>query len=98
MIGLRTQEDSNFITFFQLVQKEAAKMDSTFFLDCGLGKIFKNAQIECEDMCGWLIPMEHKKEFEILFLNNSVDVHNFDDYYVRVDYSVEGDTVNIFIN
>ncbi len=98
MIGLRTQEDNNFITFFQLVQKEAAKMDSTFFLDCGLGKIFKNAQIECEDMCGWLIPMEHTKEFEKIFLNNSEDVHNFDDCYIRVDYSIEDDTVKIFIN
>lgn len=98
MKGLRTQEENNFIVFFELVQKEAEKMGCTFFLDCGLGKVYKNIQIECEDMCGWLIPEKHTKEFEYFFLNNLERVHDFDDFYTRVDYSVDGENIYIVIN
>lgn len=32
MLGLRTQETSKFISFFELVQKKAAEKGSVFFL------------------------------------------------------------------
>ncbi len=35
MRGLKTQEGSKFEAFFSLVQQEAAKSHSVFFLDCG---------------------------------------------------------------
>ena len=97
MKGLRTQESDKFIKFFELVQEEAANLDSVFFLDCGQGKMFENSQIECEDLCGWLIPTEKVKEFELLFENNSELQHNFDAFYTSIDFNVEGDTVNIII-
>ena len=97
MLGLRTQENAKFIGFFKLVQEEANKQDAVFFLDCGQGKTFENNQMECEDLCGWLIPKEKVKEFEPLFVDNSDEVNKFDDFYTSVDFHIEDDTVNVII-
>ena len=97
MKGLRTQENDKFIKFFEIVQEEAAKLDSVFFLDCGQGNLFENSQMECEGLCGWLIPKENVKEFESLFVNNSEQQHNFDAFYTSVDFDVKGDTINVII-
>ena len=35
--GLRTQENSKFLSFWKIVQEEASKRDSVFFLDSGEG-------------------------------------------------------------
>lgn len=98
MKGLRTQENDKFVKFFELVQEEAAKLDSVFFLDCGQGKLFENSQMECEDLCGWLIPNEKVKEFESLFENNSEQQQDFDVFYTSVDFNIEGDTVKVIID
>jgi hypothetical protein len=97
MKGLRTQENNKFLKFFKLVQEEASKFDSVFFLDCGQGNVFSNNQIECEGLFGWLIPKEKVKEFEPFFLDNSEQQHAFDNFYTSVDFSIEGDTTNVII-
>lgn len=97
MKGLRTQENNKFLKFFKLVQEEATKIGSVFFLDCGQGNVFSNDQIECEGLFGWLIPKEKAEAFEPFFLNNSEQQHIFDDFYKSVDFSFEGDTDNIII-
>lgn len=89
MKGLRKQENQKFNNFFDLVQQEAAKKDKVFFCDCGQGNVVENDFIECEDMCGWLIPQEKADEFEKLFLEDSDDQHNFDNLYCYVDFSIE---------
>lgn len=98
MQGLRTQENDKFIRFFKLVQAEAAKKKAVFFADCGQGDVFENKHIECEDMCGWLIPSNMVSEFEPLFMENSPKQHDFDDFHCFVDYTVNGDTIEISID
>lgn len=69
MVGLRTQEGSEFLRFFGLVQAEAEKRKSVFFLECGEGNEFSGDGIEGEDLRGWLIPAEDADEFEKVWLN-----------------------------
>ena len=69
MRGLKTQEGSKFEVFFALVQQEAAKRNSVFFLDCGEGNDFEADDIEGEDLRGWVIPEGKADQFEQLWLN-----------------------------
>lgn len=67
MVGLRTQENDKFLRFWDMVQECAAKTDSVFFLDCGEGNEFENAEMEGEELTGWLIPNDKVKEFDAEF-------------------------------
>ena len=98
MQGSRTQENDKFVKFFTLVQAEALKRGAVFFSDCGQGDVFENETMECEDLCGWLIPQRLVREFEPLFLNNSPKQHDYDNYYVFVDYIVNGDEITIIFD
>ena len=89
MKGLRKQENQKFNNFIELIQQEAEKKGKVFFCDCGQGNVFENEIIECEDLCGWLIPQENVDEFEKLFLEDSEDQHKFDDFYCYIDFSVK---------
>lgn len=71
MRGLRTQEGVKFIEFFKLVQLEAQKANSVFFLDCGEGNDFVDGNMEGEDLRGWLIPDELADEFEKQWMNGN---------------------------
>ena len=64
MRGLKTQEGNSFVAFFKLVQSEAQKKNSVFFLECGEGNDFSGDNIEGEDLRGWLIPAKQADEFE----------------------------------
>lgn len=70
MRGLKTQEGKRFEAFFALVQKEAAKTHSVFFLDCGEGHEFYKEDMEGEDLRGWLIPEDQADRFEQAWKNN----------------------------
>lgn len=72
-----------------MVQDEANKRNGIFFCDCGLGNVFENDDIECEDLCGWLLPKQLTSDFEPLFKQNSEKQHEFDAYYCSVDFSVD---------
>jgi hypothetical protein len=98
MQGLRTQESKKFEKFIELVQEEAAKKNSVFFLDCGQGKTFENESIECENLCGWLIPKEKVKEFTPIFLKNTDKLFQFDDFYVFIDFTVNENDISIEID
>ena len=67
MVGLRTQENMKFLAFFKLVQEAASELNSVFFLDSGEGNLFKDDNIECEDLSGWLIEKKDADEFRIHF-------------------------------
>lgn len=79
MQGLRTPENDRFCTFFDIVQKEAAKQGAVFFLDCGEGKDFETENMEGEDLSGWLIPDDKVSQFEPMFLNNE-NLHGWKDF------------------
>ncbi len=68
MRGLKTQEGNKFEAFFALVQHEAAKRHSVFFLDCGEGNDFETDDIEGGDLRGWVIPEDKADQFEKLWL------------------------------
>lgn len=70
MRGLKTQEGNDFIAFFELVQEEAKKRHSVFFLECGEGNDFSADNIEGEDLRGWLIPEKQADQFERIWLND----------------------------
>lgn len=67
MVGLRTQEDSKFLNFWEIVQKSANSIGKVFFLDCGEGNCFEDNNIECENLTGWLIDIQKANEFEKVF-------------------------------
>lgn len=69
MRGLKTQEGNDFIAFFKLVQEEAKKRHSVFFLECGEGNDFSADNIEGEDLRGWLIPEKQADQFERIWLH-----------------------------
>ena len=89
MQGLRQQESQKFEKFFQLVQDEAKKKGCVFFLDCGLGNVFENDNIECEDLTGWLVEKGQVSEFEQIFAED-LETDDFDEAYCSVLYSVDG--------
>lgn len=72
MRGLRTQENEKFNRFFNIIQDEAAKTNSVFFLDCGEGNDIVTDNIEGEDLRGWLVPEKQADIFEPLFLKHKV--------------------------
>jgi len=64
MQGLKTQEESGFCRFFELVQKSAAARGSVFFLDAGEGRDFEHGGMKGEDLSGWLIPAGRADAFQ----------------------------------
>lgn len=73
MQGLRTQENNNFIIFFELVQNEAAKLGKVFFLDCEEGHDGTVNGIEACNLSGWLVPKDKASEFENLWGKGAED-------------------------
>lgn len=69
MQGLRTQENSRFIRFFEEVQLEAKRNNSIFFLNFGMCEDIPFKDMEIDTLFGWLIPIEAEEIFEKCFLN-----------------------------
>jgi hypothetical protein len=72
MLGLKTQENDKFNTFWEIVQKTAELQENKFFMECGEGREFFLDDMEGEDLRGWLIPLEQVDEFEPEWLMDNV--------------------------
>lgn len=72
MQGLRTQESDKFNRFWNIVQETAKNKGMIYFADCGEGRDFETEDMEGEDFCGWLVPIDKAEEFEPDWKNNSV--------------------------
>lgn len=92
MLGLRTQENEKFNTFFAEVQKAAKKQKKVFFLDAGDGNDFSTGEMEGEDLLGWLIPEDQAEEFASEF-EEFKEAEHWDDFYVTVDCVMEGSLI-----
>lgn len=96
MRGLRTQEADKFNRFFALVQSEAAKKNSVFFLDTSDGDDFETDTMEGETLRGWLIPSDKVSEFEKEW---TVDCHNvgddWDDFFLWAEWEITDSTVSV---
>ena len=85
MRGLRTQEGEKFERFFSLIEKEAEKKDTIFFLDTGEGRDFENDEMAGENLSGWLIPNGKVKEFETAYIERA-DLSEWIDHYAWVSW------------
>ena len=94
MKGLRTQESSNFIKFFEIVQEKANQDGCIFFLDSGEGNDRLFADMEISDLSGWLIPIEESEKFETIFENHTED-DKWIDFFSFVKPIIVGNTINV---
>lgn len=86
MKGLKTQESSSFLRFFELVQRKAAETGEIFYGFCGEGNEFYLETMEGEELSGWLIPMAKSEIFEKEWREskNIDDLEQWMDYYTWV--------------
>ncbi len=96
MLGLRTQEDPDFINFFELVQKQAGTAGKVFFLDCGEGHDFHDAgsHIDGEDLSGWLIDKKDAELFQDKWQSGTVP-SAWDNRYAYAEWSRQNDRLRI---
>lgn len=73
MLGLRTQENSKFLEFFKLVQIEAKKLNSYFFVDFGQCDDTYFEDMEIDRLFGWLIPEKYIDTFNKEFTKSKVN-------------------------
>lgn len=94
MLGLRTQENNEFIKFFKLVQDEAKKLNKVFFLDFGQcdDKLFSG--MEVDSLFVWLIPNEKVEEFNSKFMKKT-NLSKFDEYCAWVIPDIRDNKLNI---
>lgn len=95
--GLRTQENSKFLNFWKIVQEEASKRNSVFFLDSGEGNEIETTNINAEDLSGWLVPKDRSSEFDILFkaFDNKTISEKFDDFYMIASWHKKQDSISV---
>lgn len=94
MQGLRTRESDKFNKYFSLIQEEAKKHNAIFFADAGDGHDLETPELECEDMMGWLIPVERAAEFEPLWEDSKVD-DDWTDYFTWAIWSLDRGKIHI---
>lgn len=92
MRGLRTQEPTNFINFFELVQKAAAQLGCVFFLDSSDGNERLFGDMEISDLTGWLIPNNLSERFELIWKENN-ESDEWVEFFRFVEPVIENDTV-----
>ena len=94
MRGLRTREESKFVSFFELVEEEANKNNAVFFLDCGEGNDFETVSYSGEDLRGWLIPKNRADAFETQWRTDD-DLESWDDYITWALWHDNDSTITI---
>lgn len=94
MLGLRTQENNEFIKFFKLVQDEAKKLNKVFFLDFGQCDDIPFSGMEVDSLFGWLIPKEKVEEFNSKFMKE-INLSKWDEYCAWVIPDIRDDNLDI---
>lgn len=95
MRGLKWPENERFERFFSVIQQAAQEKHAVFFLFAGEGHPFTVADMEGEDLSGWLIPAERAAIFECQWAqNNSLSaLQGWTDYFVWAVWSFENGTL-----
>lgn len=94
MLGLRTQENKEFISYFELVQQRAKNINSVFFLDFGQCDDVRFKNMELDRLFGWLIPKRYVYQFNNDFENNDID-EKWDKYCMWAIPEVVNDRVYV---
>ena len=86
-----------FLKFWKIVQEEASKRNSVFFLDSGEGNEIETTNINAEDLSGWLVPKDRSSEFDILFkaFDNKTISEKFDDFYMIASWHKKQDSISV---
>jgi len=97
MQGLKMQQNEEFLRFFKIVQEEAEKKESIFFLSTGEGHLEKIGEIEAEDLSGWLIPKEKAKVFSDKWEKDRSfeNLDEWGDYFLWVIWEIENGEIKI---
>ena len=95
MLGLRKRENEKFERYFELVQEAAAKDDAVFFADAGTGRGCETAEMEAEEMFGWLIPKNLAEEFKPGWKVSDI-LPKFDDYFKWAEWKRDGDKITVY--
>ena len=94
MQGLRKQESAKFHKFFAIIQEEAKKQGAIFFADAGDGNDFQTAEMEGEDLMGWLVPLDKVEQFEPLWRSSNID-DAWVDFFKWAIWAKSGNSIQI---
>lgn len=94
MPELKRQEEK-FENFWKLIQEQAGKENSKFFMDCGEGREIETDEISGEDISGWLIPISQVSEFEKEWRKEEPKLDSWDDYICIAEWSKSGSQISI---
>lgn len=98
MLGIRTQRDSNdgeFCRFFEIVQRSASEIGCVFFLDTAEGRDGRVGNINCEELSGWLVPVDEVDDFVGVW-ESWGDVDNvFSGFFCFAEWSDDNGNVHI---
>jgi hypothetical protein len=97
MRGLKTVENSKFLRYWKLVDAKAKELGKVFYAECGEGHLLEADDIECEDMRGWLIPVDQSEEFEAEWRTDNVSDKWIDNIY-WAEWSNDRGTIEIQFN
>lgn len=90
------QDTEKFERFFELVQREANKRNSVFFVNAGDGHEADIDTLTCEDLSGWLIPKERADEFEKIWVKENADTSKWDEeFFCFAVWTANEETVEI---
>ena len=94
MPELKSQEEK-FERFWGLIQEQAEKESSKFFMDCGEGREIETDEISGEDISGWLIPMDQVSEFEKEWKKEESKLDAWDECLRIAEWSEAGGQISI---
>lgn len=95
MVGLRTQESSEFERFMEIVQECADEQEAVFFLDCGEGREIIRDDLEGEDLSGWLIPKDRSEDFEEEFLAGEDVAESWNDFIRFARWELDNEEISV---
>lgn len=97
--GLRTQEPSDFVKFFERVQERAIQDGNVFFLDTAQGNDLSWEDMDVTDLSGWLLPSDRASEFEIDFVkHNEWKDGKWNDFYTWLEWDIVDDKLMLEFN
>ena len=99
MLGLRTQENESFERFINIVETEANKSNSVFFVDTqeSVESLIGNKEpVECAELSGWLIPNDKAEEFAKDF-EGFKDLSEWEDFVAWVNWENKNGKISVKI-
>ncbi len=86
-------EKDKFDAFMEIVQSEARKKGSRFFISSGEGHELITETLECEDLFGWLIPLDREKEFISEKIEKKFNEEKWEQFEIFAIWEKEGEKI-----